>query len=231
MSLSIQRSPATAPPVAAVKSASPQDLAVKSASPQALNMNGVWNAPSWGKMTLTQEAGKLVGKGDEYDIDGSVTDTGVVLHFTYKGKLEYSAELTPKGNDTLSGQYARGRMGDSKTRPIEMTRVPTASQQLAAVNSASSGLNVDGNWYSPAWGKMKLTQAAGHPEVVGKGDEYDIDGVVSETGLVLHFTYKGKLEYSAQLTPQGSDTLSGQYARGEMRSNSKTRPIQITRQK
>lgn len=215
------------------KPAGSQVVAVKGGSPPAgLNIEGTWQAPHWGELRFLQAPGEreVIGKGGGYDIDGVVNETRVVLHLTSAGELQYSAELIPAGNDnTLSGQYASGQMrANSKLKPIEMSRVLNIA---AGKSDPPPGVNVDGTWNSPDWGKIQLTQAVGQREVMGKRRGYDIDGFVSGTRVVLHFMSAGNVAYSAELTPKGDDTLSGRYATGPMLGNSKTWPIEMTRQK
>jgi hypothetical protein len=91
-----------------------------------LNVSGAWSSHDWGKIQLDQSASQaeFVGKARGYDIDGFVTGTRVIMRFMTRGKLEYSVELTPKGDDALSGQYVYGEMlGSSKTKPIELTKL------------------------------------------------------------------------------------------------------------
>jgi hypothetical protein len=92
-------------------------------------------------------------------------------------------------------------------------------------------VNVDGVWHSHDWGKIELAQAAGHREVTGRGSRCDIDGFVSGTRVVLRFMTRGTVSYSAELNSKGNDTLSGRWVGGQMLGNSKTKPMEMTRQK
>jgi hypothetical protein len=222
---STQTGPATGQPAGAVKS----DAA------SILNLDGTWNAHSWGELKLIQTAGEreLIGIGGGYVLDGVVTDTGVVLHFTSGGSLEYTAELTSKGDGILSGRYVYGEMRpDSKTKAIEMHRFLTISPRRGAEKSEPPpSLNLEGAWIAPHWGDLKLTQAAGDRKVTGKNGRYEIDGFVSGKRVVLHWISRGSLSYSAILTPKEDGTLSGEFAGGQISTDTKTKPIEMSRQK
>jgi hypothetical protein len=214
------------------KPAGSQVVAAQSGPSPGLNIKGTWQAPHWGELRFLQAPGdrEVIGKGGGYDIDAVVEETRVILHFTSEGALQYSAELTPKGDgNILSGQYASGQMrANSKLKPIEMRRVLNVATDKSEPPPA---LNVDGAWYSPEWGKIQLTQAAGQREVIGKRGRHDIDGYVSGTRVVLHFTSAGNLAYSAELTAKGDGALAGRYSSGPMLGDSKTWAIEMTRQK
>jgi hypothetical protein len=78
---------------------------------------------------------------------------------------------------------------------------------------------------------MKLVQAAGQQDVTGKSRGWDIDGFVSGTHLILYFSTRGIVSYSAELTAKGDDTIEGQYAPGQVSGNPKTKPMEMRRQK
>lgn len=200
-------------------------------APPGLNVEGTWSS-SWGEFKLLQAPGEreVIGKGGGYSVDGIVAGTRVILHFKYGGELYYSVDLAPKGdNDILSGQYASGEMrAGAKTKPIEMAKVLNIA---AGKNDPPPAVNVDGAWSSHDWGKIELTQAAGEREVAGKRRGYQIYGFVSGTRVILHFVSGGEVYYSAELTPKGDGALSGRYAKGEMLANSKTWPIEMTKEK
>ena len=88
-------------------------------------MDGTWYTHDWGTIKLTQAAGQqeVTGKTRGWDIGGFVSGKRVVLYFKSSGIVYYSAELTPKGDDALSGPYATGQLsGSPKTKEIELTR-------------------------------------------------------------------------------------------------------------
>jgi hypothetical protein len=201
--------------------------------PATVNVTGVWyGGPDWGRITLTQKEGgrSVVGTGGGYDIAGVVSGTDVYLVFFRKGRETQSAKLAAEGPTRLTGGYVWGLLdSSSKTRPMSLSLLNAGQPAAAAKGDSSSGLNVDGTWVSHDWGRMKLVQAAGKREFTGRSRAYEIDGVVSESKVVLHFRSKGKLEYSAELAPKGIDTLSGRYASGEMRDDSTTKPTELCR--
>lgn len=208
---------------------------VNSGSSSGPNVGGTWFSRDWGMVKLAQAAGQrlVIGKAEAYEVDGFVSGTTVILNFASQGTVKYSAELTAKGDDTLSGRYATGQLlGDSQTKPTEMSKAPKATQPAGAGNIDSShDLNVDGTWSSTDWGTIKLTQSAGQQKVTGKARRWDVDGFVNGTHLILYFASRGTVYYSADLSLNGDGTLSGQYASGQMSGNSKTKPIKMTRQK
>jgi hypothetical protein len=221
---SSQASPATGQPAETIKSAT-----------SVLNLDGIWNAHNWGELRLIQTAGEreLIGIGGGYVLDGVVTETGVVLHFRSGESLEYTAELTSKGDGILVGRYVYGEMRpDSKTKPIGMHKFLSMSPRRGAEQSElPPGLNLEGTWNMPHWGDLKLTQAAGDRKVTGKNGRYVIDGFVSGKRVVLHWLTRGYLSYSAILTPKEDGTLSGEYASGPISTDTKTSPIEMSRQK
>jgi hypothetical protein len=219
-----------AEPAPAIPPATPT-AAAKSGSAPVLNVDGNWYWSRWGEIGLFQAAGEreVVGRGAGYDIDGVAGETGVVLRFNDGGTVEYTAQLSPKGDgNILFGQYAPGELrAGSQTKPVEMNRYLT----IPGRRDSPPGLNVDGAWNSKDWGKIQLVQAAGEREVTGRGGRCDIEGFVSGTRVVLLFKTRGTVSYSAELTAKGNDTLSGRYVGGQMLGNSKTKPMEMTRQK
>ena len=199
-----------------------------------LNLDGTWNAHNWGELKLIQAPGEreLFGVGGGYVLDGVASDTGVVLRFLSKGSLEYTAELTSKGDGILSGRYVYGEMRpDAKTKTIEMHKFLSLSPRAVDKSAPPPGLSLDGAWKVPHWGDAKLIQAAGERRVTGKIGRYQVDGFVSGTRVVLHFLTRGFVSYSAILTPKGDDSLSGEYASGQISTDTKTSPIEMSRQK
>jgi hypothetical protein len=90
-------------------------------------------------------------------------------------------------------------------------------------------INVDGAWYGGVWGRVILKQAEGSREVTGTGDEWDILGVVSGKNVYLLFSHKGRIAYSAELSQDGPNALTGRYADGLLRDRSKTRLMHLSR--
>ena len=91
-------------------------------------------------------------------------------------------------------------------------------------------INVNGVWQSGDWGKVTLAQAEGSREVSGEGDGWDITGVVSGKAVVLLFSSKGKISYSAELLAEGEKTLKGTYSKSLMKPNSKKKPMLLVKQ-
>jgi hypothetical protein len=207
----------------------------KSESAGGLSVNGTWYSRDWGKVTLVQVSGEreVAGKAKGQAVDGFVNGTHVILNFSSQGKVNYSADLVPKGDGALAGQYSTGYMlGNSQTKPTEMSKAESAGAAGDAGKSGSAGgLNVEGTWNSHDWGTMKLVQAAGQQDVTGKSRGWDIDGFVSGTHLILYFSTRGIVSYSAELTAKGDDTIEGQYAPGQVSGNPKTKPMEMRRQK
>jgi hypothetical protein len=90
-------------------------------------------------------------------------------------------------------------------------------------------INVNGTWVSRAWGKLVLTQPEGSRDIVGRGDGWDILGAVAGNKVYLLFSARGRVNYSAELTADGPDSLTGGYSRGLLFPGTKTRPMQMTR--
>lgn len=90
-------------------------------------------------------------------------------------------------------------------------------------------INVNGNWHAKEWGKVNLVQAQGSRDVTGKGDGWDITGVVSGKQVFLLFHHKGTVNYSAELTPEGDSKLNGSYSRGFMKDKSKQKSMVLTK--
>ncbi len=97
-------------------------------------------------------------------------------------------------------------------------------------HSEAATINVNGNWYEKAWGKVVLNQAEGSRDVTGRGDGWDITGVVSGKQVFLLFAHHDRVNYSAQLTSEADGSLKGSYSRGFMKEKSKTRSIHLTKQ-
>ena len=92
-----------------------------------------------------------------------------------------------------------------------------------------AAMNVNGVWQSPQWGPVTLIQTEGSRELTGDGDGWEIKGVVSGKTLALLFHDDGSVEYSAELTAEGDDKLTGSYSRGLMTVGKKTKPLLLTK--
>ena len=94
-------------------------------------------------------------------------------------------------------------------------------------HSEAAAINVNGEWHETEWGMVVLNQAQGSRDVTGRGDGWDITGVVSGNQVFLLFSHKDKVNYSATLTSDGDKSLKGSYARGFMGEKTKTRPMHL----
>lgn len=100
---------------------------------------------------------------------------------------------------------------------------------LGAHNEAAA-INVNGVWYAKAWGKIVLDQAQGSRDLTGKGDGWDVSGVVSGKQVFLLFSHHGGVAYSAELTSEGENNLNGSYSRGLMGDKTKGKSMRLTKQ-
>ena len=90
--------------------------------------------------------------------------------------------------------------------------------------------DVSGTWHAKDWGRVVLNQSAGSRDVTGKGDGWDITGVVSGMHVFLLFSSRGTVVYSAELTSDGGSALSGSYTKGFMDVGSKLRPMHLAKE-
>lgn len=97
-------------------------------------------------------------------------------------------------------------------------------------HSEAAAINVKGNWHAKEWGTIVLIQPPDSRNVTGDGDGWDITGVVSGKQVFLLFSHKGKVNYSAELTPQPDNSLNGSYSRGFLDSKGKTKPMLLIKQ-
>jgi len=80
--------------------------------------------------------------------------------------------------------------------------------------SEPAKVNVNGTWNAKEWGQIKLVQEQGSRDVTGKGDGWDITGVVSgDSAYLLSSGKGGGIVYSAKLTMEGDNKLNGSYSR------------------
>jgi SH3-like domain-containing protein len=93
--------------------------------PAEISVNGVWDSDDWGAVTLNQadDSRDLTGEGDGWIIKGVVSGKKIALLFTWKGRVEYSAELDADGEAKLVGSYSRRIMTeDSKKKDMLLTK-------------------------------------------------------------------------------------------------------------
>ena len=60
---------------------------------------------------------------------------------------------------------------------------------------------MNGNWYAKEWGKIVLNQVKDGRDLTGRGDGWDITGVVSGKQVFLIFSSRGNIAYSAVTQP------------------------------
>jgi hypothetical protein len=95
-------------------------------------------------------------------------------------------------------------------------KVEKEGKAWLAPHSDPATINVKGTWYDKNWGNVQLNQAEGANQVSGRGDGWDVTGVVSGNRVYLLFSSKGTIKYSAVLTAVNDYTLEGGYANGLM---------------
>jgi hypothetical protein len=109
-------------------------------------------------------------------------------------------------------------------------KVEKEGKAWLARNTEAAAINVSGAWQAKEWGRVILAQGQGNAEVTGTGDGWTINGSVSGNKVFLMFSDKrGRINYSAELTQQGTSTLTGGYARGLMEAKTKTKPMTLTK--
>ena len=96
-------------------------------------------------------------------------------------------------------------------------------------NKEPAAVNVTGLWKSDEWGRVSLNQREGGRRIIGSGDGWDISGVVSGNDVYLVFFHKEKIAFSAKLRAESPVLLTGVYASGLLSSNSKTKPIRLSK--
>jgi hypothetical protein len=100
-------------------------------------------------------------------------------------------------------------------------------KQWLAGYSQPAKVNVNGTWRAKEWGEVKLVQEQGSREVTGRGDGWEITGVVSGNEACLLFSGRGgDINYWARLTMEGDNKLNGSYARF---GSSKSKPMLLTK--
>ena len=97
-------------------------------------------------------------------------------------------------------------------------------------HSEAAAINVNGDWHAKEWGKIVLNQAQGSRDVTGRGDGWDITGVVSGKQVFLLFSSRGTVVYSAELTSESDTSLNGSYSKGFMSEKTKGKSMHLTKQ-
>jgi hypothetical protein len=91
-------------------------------------------------------------------------------------------------------------------------------------------VNVNGTWTSKVWGKVVLNQGEDSRDIIGRGDGWNILGVVAGNKVYLIFSYKnGLIAYSAELTADSPNTLVGGYTKGLLFPGMGTRSMSLSR--
>ncbi|MGA2644441.1 MAG: hypothetical protein ABSF15_06985 [Candidatus Sulfotelmatobacter sp.] len=106
----------------------------------------------------------------------------------------------------------------------------TKGKAWLGAHSEAAAINVNGVWHAKAWGKIVLDQAQGGRDLTGKGDGWDVSGVVSGKQVFLLFSHHGGVAYSAELTSEGESNLNGSYSRGFMSDKTKGKSMRLTKQ-
>jgi hypothetical protein len=90
-------------------------------------------------------------------------------------------------------------------------------------------ISVDGTWHSPEWGKVVFSQKEGTAQIVGTGDSWNVDGIVSGKNVYLVFSSRGVIGYTAELTFEDAKKLNGGYVKGMLKPQAKTKAIVLER--
>ena len=113
--------------------------------------------------------------------------------------------------------------------PLFGQRVSGEGRLWLDANRTPVAINVNGTWVSKDWGKVTLRQDEGARELIGKGDGWDVVGVVSGNKVYLIFAQRDKVVYSAELTAESPNTLNGGYVRGLLFPGARTKRMFMTR--
>ncbi len=100
-----------------------------------------------------------------------------------------------------------------------------------ALHSDPAEINVDGLWDSNEWGKVLFHQAKGSREVTGTADNWEVQGVVSHKSVYIAFSYQGTLTYTAEVTLNDLEALTGSYSKGILQPGSEKTGLTMTRVK
>ena len=100
-------------------------------------------------------------------------------------------------------------------------KVETVGKSWLAEQTAPAELNVSGTWQSKEWRTVVLVQREGSRDVTGTGAGWDILGVVSGKEVFLLFISRRSVNYSAQLSSEDKNSLTGQYTAGMMNARHK----------
>jgi hypothetical protein len=113
---------------------------------------------------------------------------------------------------------------------LSARNLDTKGKAWLDAHSEAAAINVNGNWHAKEWGKIVLNQAEGSRDLTGRGDGWDITGVVSGKQVFLLFSSRGTVVYSAELTLESDNSLDGSYTKGFMREKTKGKTMHLTKQ-
>lgn len=113
---------------------------------------------------------------------------------------------------------------------LSAKNVDTKGKAWLDAHTEAAAVNVNGDWHAKEWGKIVLNQAQGSRDLTGRGDGWDITGVVSGKQVFLLFSHHGGVAYSAELTSESETSLNGSYSRGFMSEKTKGRSMHLTKQ-
>jgi hypothetical protein len=112
---------------------------------------------------------------------------------------------------------------------LSAKNVDTKGKTWLDAHSEAAAVNVNGEWHDKQWGKVVLNQAEGGRDVTGRGDGWDITGVVSGKKVFLLFSSRGTVNYSAELIAESDKSLNGFYSKGFMGAKTTGRPMHLTK--
>ena len=113
---------------------------------------------------------------------------------------------------------------------LSAKNLDTKGKAWLDAHSEAAAINVNGNWHAKEWGKVVLNQAQGSRDLTGRGDGWDITGVVSGKQVFLLFSNRGTVVYSAELTSESDTSLNGSYSKGFMSEKTKGKSMHLTKQ-
>jgi hypothetical protein len=113
---------------------------------------------------------------------------------------------------------------------LSAKNLDTKGKAWLDAHSDAAAINVNGDWHAKEWGKVVLNQAQGSRDLTGRGDGWDITGVVSGKQIFLLFSNRGTVVYSAELNSESDTSLNGSYSKGFMSEKTKGKPMHLTKQ-
>ena len=164
----------------------------------------------------------------------------------FAGKRENSLIIDAKEGEASYVQLkvvmgAWHGVGEVQQVPPETGKTSAASLDRSEPDWARAGktwldghtepatINVNGTWHGPNWGELVLDQAQGSRALKGKGDKWDVNGVVSGNRVFLLFSSYGDVMYSAVLTSGGDKVLDGSFFKGLGAEDTKGKTMHLTK--